>query len=48
MIDTGIDFLHPDLKNHIWHNKGEMGTDQNGNDKKTNGIDDDGNGFIDD
>ncbi len=48
VIDTGIDFLHPDLKNHIWHNKGEMGTDQNGNDKRTNGIDDDGNGFIDD
>ncbi len=48
VIDTGIDFLHPDLKNHIWHNKGEIGIDKNGNDKRTNGIDDDGNGFIDD
>ncbi len=48
VIDTGIDYLHPDLKNNIWHNKGEIGIDQNGKDKSSNGIDDDDNGFIDD
>jgi subtilisin family serine protease len=48
VIDTGIDYLHPDLKNKIKFNEGEMGLDANGNDKRYNGIDDDGNGFIDD
>ncbi|MCL5029149.1 MAG: S8 family serine peptidase [Bacteroidetes bacterium] len=48
LIDTGIDYLHPDLKNKIYINKGEVGIDQKGNNKKNNGIDDDGNGFIDD
>ncbi len=43
MIDTGIDYLHPDLKNKIWQNPGETG-----NGKETNGIDDDNNGFVDD
>lgn len=47
VIDTGIDYLHPDLKNKIYINKGETGTDNNGKDKRTNGIDDDGDGFID-
>lgn len=48
IIDTGIDYLHPDLHNKIKLNPGEMGTDSNGRDKKSNGIDDDNNGFIDD
>ncbi len=48
IIDTGIDYLHPDLKNKIYINMGEVGTDNNGKDKKVNGVDDDGNGFIDD
>ncbi len=48
IIDTGIDYEHPDLKNILFVNKGETGTDRSGNDKRTNGIDDDGNGFIDD
>ncbi len=48
LIDTGVDYLHPDLKNKIYINPGETGMDRNGNDKKSNGIDDDGNGFIDD
>ena len=43
IIDTGIDYNHPDLTNKIFINPGEFG----GN-KSTNGIDDDGNGFIDD
>ena len=25
LIDTGIDYFHPDLKNKIWQNPGEMG-----------------------
>ncbi len=48
IIDTGIDYLHPDLKNKIFINPGETGTDAGGENKSTNGIDDDGNGFIDD
>ncbi len=39
VIDTGIDYTHPDLAANIWVNPGETAG---------NGIDDDGNGFIDD
>lgn len=49
VIDTGIDYNHPDLKDKIWVNPGE---DLNGNgivDKSDfNDIDDDGNGLVDD
>ncbi len=48
VIDTGVDYTHDDLKNNIWVNTGETGTDGNGDDKKTNGVDDDGNGYVDD
>ncbi|MEO8233767.1 MAG: S8 family peptidase, partial [Ignavibacteriota bacterium] len=48
IIDTGIDYLHPDLKNKIYKNPGEMGIDNQGRDKSSNGVDDDNNGFIDD
>lgn len=48
VIDTGIDYLHPDLSGQIWLNPGELGTDAFGNDKRSNGVDDDNNGFIDD
>ncbi|MFC2103130.1 S8 family serine peptidase [Bacteroidota bacterium] len=48
IIDTGIDFLHPDLENKIYINSGETGTDNSGQDKRSNDIDDDGNGFVDD
>lgn len=40
VIDTGIDYTHPDLKNQMWANEAEL------NGKK--GIDDDANGFVDD
>lgn len=40
VIDGGIDITHPDLKNNIWQNMAEV----NGQP----GVDDDGNGFIDD
>ena len=43
VIDTGIDYNHPDLAANIYRNPGEMGDG-----KESNGIDDDGNGFIDD
>ncbi len=39
VIDTGVDYTHPDLARNIWVNPGEI---------PGNGIDDDGNGFIDD
>ncbi len=48
VIDTGIDYEHPDLVDNIWTNPGETGKDADGNDKRDNGIDDDGNGFVDD
>lgn len=48
VIDTGCDVHHPDLQNNIWTNPGETGLDENGNNKATNGIDDDGNGLVDD
>lgn len=43
VIDSGLDFLHPDLQNSFKINYGEFG-----NGKESNGIDDDNNGYIDD
>ncbi|MCK4390069.1 MAG: S8 family serine peptidase [Desulfobacterales bacterium] len=40
VIDTGVDYTHPDLSDNIWMNNAEL----NG----TEGVDDDGNGYIDD
>ncbi len=48
VVDTGIDDDHPDLANSIAINSGETGIDLNGKNKRSNGIDDDSNGFIDD
>jgi len=39
VIDTGIDYSHPDLSSNMWVNANEI---------PENGLDDDGNGFIDD
>jgi len=39
VIDTGVNYNHPDLAANIWNNAGEIAG---------NNIDDDGNGFIDD
>lgn len=39
IIDSGIDYRHEDLKQKIWVNSGEV---------PENGLDDDGNGYIDD
>lgn len=48
VIDTGADVTHPELKDFLWENSGEVGLDHMGRDKRSNGIDDDGNGLIDD
>jgi hypothetical protein len=48
IIDTGVDIEHPDLVQNLRTNIGETGLDENQNDKRTNGIDDDRNGFVDD
>ncbi|HEY65348.1 MAG TPA: S8 family serine peptidase [Caldilineae bacterium] len=39
VLDTGVDMSHPDLAPGIWTNPGEV---------PDNGLDDDGNGFVDD
>ncbi len=48
VIDSGIDYNHPDLTGNIWSNSGENGVDAQGRNKANNGLDDDGNGFVDD
>lgn len=39
VLDTGIDYTHPDLRDNMWRNPGEIAG---------NGVDDDQNGFVDD
>ncbi|BAY67236.1 subtilase family protein [Trichormus variabilis NIES-23] len=39
VVDSGVDYTHPDLSANMWRNSREIAG---------NGIDDDGNGFIDD
>jgi subtilisin family serine protease len=39
VVDSGVDISHPDLRANVWRNADEI---------PGNGIDDDGNGFIDD
>ncbi|HEX4924989.1 MAG TPA: S8 family peptidase, partial [Bdellovibrionales bacterium] len=48
VIDTGLDFSHPDFEGRLWTNAGESGKDRKGREKASNGIDDDRNGFVDD
>lgn len=48
IVDTGTDWQHEDLASRVWFNPGESGLDENQNPRSSNGIDDDGNGFIDD
>jgi thermitase len=39
VLDSGVQYDHPDLKSNVWHNPDE---------KKGNGKDDDKNGYVDD
>jgi subtilisin family serine protease len=39
VVDTGVDYTHPDLSRNMWRNPGEI---------PGNGIDDDDNGVVDD
>ena len=39
VVDTGVQMDHPDLQRNQWVNKGEI---------CGNGVDDDGNGYVDD
>lgn len=39
VIDTGVDYTHPDLEANMWINHGEI---------PGNGVDDDNNGYVDD
>ncbi len=49
IVDSGLELNHPDVDPSVlWVNPGESGLDAEGRDKRTNGIDDDGNGYIDD
>ncbi len=48
VVDTGIDYRHQDLAQNVWSNPGETGVDAAGRDKRTNKVDDDGNGYVDD
>ena len=49
ILDTGVDFSHPDLGGSqtssqvMWKNPGETGGG-----RESNGVDDDGNGYVDD
>lgn len=60
VVDTGVDYTHPELRDNLWINRGETGpwappkelADKgyawNCRDKSCNGIDDDKNGYVDD
>lgn len=59
VVDTGVDWDHPDLIDNIWHNLGEdldgdgqtlelIGDTWVFDPDDMNGVDDDGNGFVDD
>ena len=39
VVDTGVDYTHPDLAGNLWTNPGEV---------PNNSVDDDGNGYVDD
>ncbi|MDX1695593.1 MAG: S8 family serine peptidase [Ketobacteraceae bacterium] len=52
LIDTGIDYLHPDLVSKVWRNPGELlhidGNDNGVDDGCEDGVDLDNNGYADD
>ena len=49
VVDTGVDYLHPELENILYINPGEdINHDGQFTDADLNGVDDDGNGYVDD
>ena len=49
VIDTGADWTHPDLRDVIWINHGEdINGDGKADQSDLDGIDNDGNGYVDD
>jgi subtilisin family serine protease len=49
VVDTGIDYDHPDIADNVWVNPGEdLDGDGRAEPEEWNGVDDDDNGFIDD
>jgi thermitase len=40
VIDTGVEYTHPDLAANMWRNEAELNGEE--------GVDDDGNGYVDD
>lgn len=50
VIDSGLDLTHPvyNQTDRVYINLGETGLDSQGRNRATNGIDDDGNGYVDD
>src|SRR5918999_6207618 len=47
-IDVGVQLDHPDLAGQWLLNAAESGRDGRGRDRRSNGVDDDRNGFVDD
>src|SRR3954464_8139612 len=45
-IDVGVQLDHPDLTGRWALNPGETGTDAQGRDRRSNGVDDDANGYV--
>jgi subtilisin family serine protease len=43
VFDSGVEIRHPDLRDNVWTNAGETGAG-----REDNGVDDDGNGYVDD
>ncbi len=48
VIDTGVEIFHPDIASNRWYNTKELNGAGNLNDWRPNGVDDDGNGYVDD
>jgi subtilisin family serine protease len=49
VVDSGLDYTHPDMAENVWVNPGEdLDGDGRASDADRNGVDDDANGFIDD
>ena len=48
IVDSGVNFNHPDLRDAMWTNPGESCEFNSTHSCRDNGIDDDENGYIDD